>query len=270
MTLFENDYDELVRDLLAAPVIHRGEWQSMTTSGSPIHATHELTFVTTRTPVNLTQQEWDAEVKPDQPWAEEHFQERVSGIPHNPAPSHVRWPYGYTDRHQTHGDKFDHTYPERFWPRWESTEEGGPYNQDWAERQGIRFRYGDLQDVVDLMAKRPLTRQAFLPVWFPEDTGATAGQRVPCTIGYHFLITDGKLDCAYYMRSCDIIRHYRNDVYMAGRLMQWVCEQINQRWREWGSDPVMSVQPGMLNMHISSLHLFTGDRHKVQQKVRRG
>src|SRR5690606_21311676 len=30
---------------------------------------------------------------PDLPWSEQHFQERVSGIPMNPGESYLNWPY---------------------------------------------------------------------------------------------------------------------------------------------------------------------------------
>jgi hypothetical protein len=72
---------------------------------------------------------------------------------------------------------------ERYWPKY----------INWAQDEepqdamfGIRYNYGDLNDVVDLLARSPATRQAVLPVWFPEDTGAVHGERVPCS---HFSIT---------------------------------------------------------------------------------
>jgi thymidylate synthase len=84
--------------------------------------------------------------------------------------------------------------------------------------------------VIDLLRDRPTTRQAFIPIWFPEDTGAHHGERVPCTLGYHLMARDGRLKIVYYMRSCDFLRHFRDDVYMAGRLCQWVCER-RATWR---------------------------------------
>lgn len=266
---FNQLYQDLVRSLLAAPVIHTGEWQAMTTSTSPAHATHELLFESIGADVPDTQPVWDDVIRPDQPWAEDHFQERVSGIPHNPPPSHVDWPHAVRGNgDHLAGKRFDHTYPERFWPKRVSTYGGGAIDQDWAVMQGIRFDYGDLADVVSLLVGRKYTRQAYLPVWFPEDTGATAGQRVPCTLGYHFLARDDRLHCAYYIRSCDIVRHFRNDVYFAGRLMQWICKEVNQRWEDichsQAPGPIPRfISPGRLHMHISSLHLFVGDKHKV-------
>ena len=147
------------------------------------------------------------------------------------------------------GVEFAHTYPERMWPKYAGyIIPGQPLVQ-----KGIRFFYGDLEDVVNLLIKSPGTRQAFLPIWFPEDTGVVHGERVPCTLGYHFMIRNGKLQITYYMRSCDLIRHFQDDVYMAGRLAQWVRDQLNNHLH----NTVYDV--GELVMHIVSLHCFEGD-----------
>jgi hypothetical protein len=79
-------YAMLISDLLDADPVHTGEWQAMKTGSSPMHATHELedvSLVWDRMPGDF------ADIMPfvDQPWATEHFAERVSGIPYNPAPS---------------------------------------------------------------------------------------------------------------------------------------------------------------------------------------
>lgn len=135
--------------------------------------------------------------------------------------------------------------------------------------EGIRYRYGDLNDVVSLLAKEPYTRQAYLPVFFPEDTGAHHGERVPCTLGYHFLLREGKLHINYFIRSCDYLRHFRDDVYLAGRLCQWIVHQliVKEAWTGateqalWGN-----VTPGTLTMFISSLHVFEGDLPKMRRE----
>lgn len=200
-----------------------------------------------------------SDVQPNTPWAEMHFLERVSGVPHNPPPSHAYWPYARDDNiEHLKYDKFSHTYPERMWPR-----EAGMYYPDHEghiKNRGIRFLYGDLNDLVALLAEHPYTRQAYLPIWFPEDlTAANLGERVPCTLGYHFMLRDGKLNMTYFIRSCDLVRFLRDDVYMACRLVQWVLEELKMRrqatWEGLGFRP----KPGTLTMHIVSLHCFEGD-----------
>jgi hypothetical protein len=255
--------------MLDTEPVHTGEWQSKDTSESKVHATYEMMDVRLHLAVPPSVDTLQMMTMPNLPWAEDHFLERVSGIPHNPPPSHKDWPWArHNADHQDGSEKFSHTYPERFWPRF-----AGTHRQSLAKRgsvpsdshQGIRFRYGDLNDVVELLVRRPLTRQAYLPVWFPEDTGAHHGQRVPCTIGYHFMVRDAQLHCWYTIRSCDLVRHLRDDVYLAARLMQWMVQRVNDRWSsEVGNDRTL-LDTGILYMTISSLHAFVGDEWKLRQ-----
>jgi hypothetical protein len=62
---------------------------------------------------------WQQACDPDLPWAEDHFQERVCGQPLNPPPSSAQWPW-YSEEQRKRflkGERFDHTYPERYWPK---------------------------------------------------------------------------------------------------------------------------------------------------------
>lgn len=272
-------YLMMASDLLDTKPIHTGEWQAMDTRGSDMHKTHEIedaTLVWDQVPSNPL----DIMPAVDSTWAREHFAERVSGMPLNPAPSHVRWPYAVRGNADHINEVFDHTYPERFWPKhaghkheWQETEDfcGG--------RPGIRFHYGDLNDVVSLLLRNPLTRQAYLPIWFPEDTGAGLATdpeiakfggpptvRVPCTLGYHFMQRRGFLSCRYYIRSCDIYRHLSNDAYFAVALMRWVCAEINRRTVRTGIQ--LNFRPGSLVMHVASLHAFTGDKQKIKDRMK--
>lgn len=243
---FDDEY-ALIAGLLAdAPVVDVGEWQAIR-GDIPQAKTIEVEDVSLHLEIDSTVKAWREQVHPNLPWAEEHFQERVSGIPHNPPPSHVRWPFaqGSNEAHLT-DTRFSHTYPERLWSRFA----GSRMEFAIQGNQGIRYRYGDLEDVVALLKSSLHTRQAYVPIWFPEDTGAVDGQRVPCTLGYHLMVRNGGLKIVYYIRSCDFFRHFNDDVYMAGRLAQWVGERIG-------------VPATRLVMHISSMHIFEPERERV-------
>lgn len=262
---FEDIMDDLrMMFLKTAQVVDVGEWHSQPVD-NPLLVSRELqdTIIVYRTPVPI--QMLQDEVKPNLPWAEDHFLERVSGRPLNPPPSNEWWPFAEAGnaRHKTEG-VFSHTYPERFWPK-HAGELGRVMAADpeeWARwitnninlrtHFGLRYHYGDLNSVVEQLRDNPETRQAYLPVWFPEDTGAESGQRVPCTLGYHFMIRNGQLSCNYYIRSCDFVRHFRDDLYMAARLTQWICSKLTE------------VMPGEVKMYISSFHIFEGDVAKVR------
>lgn len=226
-----------------------GEWQAIHNPDLPMANTREALDVSFQFPIPESISALQNVVKPNLPWAEDHFKERVSGEPLNPAPSHEWWPYAQKSNkdHMTKEEKFSHTYPERMWPKFAR----GALNP----MLGIRFAYGDLSDVLTRLARNLHTRQAFLPIWFPEDTGAPEGERVPCTLGYHFIVRNNRLHVTYYIRSCDWYRHFRDDVYMAARLSQWLCQELKELY---------DLHPGNLTMHIVSLHIFQAEVPRLE------
>jgi hypothetical protein len=245
---------ELAQGLLQCEPVPRGPVHAQATDEKMLELNH-MTLVWS---VDTNFEAWQETMQPNLPWAEDHFQERISGEPLNPPPSEAYWPFAQQGNAvHKEGQIFSHTYPERFWPRHAASQgfiEGEA--PSLSERYGIRFRYGDLADLVQTMGQNPMTRQAYLPVWFPEDLAAAReGKRVPCTLGYHFLQTGPSLlDCAYFMRSCDLVRFFRDDVYMAGRLLHYVCA-------------FTGLVPGNLVVHISNLHAFEGDKFWLNQQV---
>ena len=251
---------QLYHNLLSAPTVDTGHWQAK--KNVPQTQTRELTNVVIELPIQRTPGSWASWMQPNLPWAEDHFQERVSGEPLNPPPSHVYWPFNQRgNEDHMDGEVFSHSYPERLWPRF-APEPDGP-SVARSPNRGIRYDYGDLRDLVQLLVEEPHTRQAYIPLWFPEDiTAANQAQRVPCTLGYHFLLREGKLHCFYPMRSLDVLRYFQDDAYMAGRLCQWViaqCGNSNDRWRD--------VIPGTLIMHAVSCHCFEGDIPIINHKL---
>lgn len=254
---------QLLRDFSStAEEVDVGQWQSLDVKGDRSKVTWELREAVLAIRMADTISQAQQDILPNLPWAEDHLLERVSGKPYNPPPSQAWWPYiqnGHSE-HLNQG-KFSHTYPERFWPKhagdWEASRGQLGAHHEECERRGIRFNYGDLNDVVDRITNNPLTRQAYLPVWFPEDTGAPATERVPCTLGYLFMIRHNKLHVTYHIRSCDFMRHFRDDVYMAVRLGQWVRDKVD----------LGGIEMGELTMHIGSFHIFEGDRAMVRHRL---
>ena len=145
------------------------------------------------------------------------------------------------------GEKFSHTYMERFWPKYAGE----------GLNLGIRYKLGDLNDLIDTLEKDPTTRQGYLPIWFPEDTGAiqTHGQRVPCTLGYFFIIRGGYIHMSYYIRSCDYLRHFRDDIYLALGLLKYIIGKLTH-----------DIKPGSFKMVIENLHCFYSEKEVLKQK----
>ena len=221
-------------------------WQGVDTKGT----FRELLFFNFSVPVDRTGglDSLREEIKPNLPWADDHFAERVGGKPTNPGEAYKWWPHWMDDMATLSlvDGKFSHTYQERLWPSERRADEDGVLGT--YRRRGAYGVAGNLYDVVKLLRKDPLTRQAYVPIWYPEDTGATHGARVPCTIGYFFIQRNGKLHMRYHIRSCDFNRYFRDDIYMAVRLQLWMVGQLHH--------PVM---PGNFLMDIDSLHVLGRD-----------
>jgi hypothetical protein len=155
-------------------------------------------------------------------WAPLHHSERIGGVPLNPPPSHQIWKGASESMSKRNPSKFSHTYPERFW-------------EDES-----------LGKLVDLLKHEPDTRQAYLPMYLQKDLDdSLAKERVPCSLGWHFMLRDKKLHCFYPMRSLDATKHFGNDLYFVNMLTLWII-------REAGLDAV----PGTLNFQVTSFHYF--------------
>lgn len=214
--------------------INRGEWQALH-DDRPQTKVVELYDVSIDTSVPDTVEEWQEFCQPNLPWAEDHFQERISGEPLNPGEQYKNWPW-YQDgwEAQNSDGTFSHTYMERMW-----TEDND---------------YGTIEDLIHLLIDRPYTRQAFHTIWWPNDTmNAKRGERVPCSLGYLFQMQQGALECYYYLRSCDYIRYMWDDIYMAGRLLQFMVKST-------------SLPLGQLHTKIANLHIFQDEMPRVRRE----
>lgn len=164
---------------------------------------------------------------------------------------------------------FNHNYMQRYWPKFAGMTDKGVIcdrvvkELDLHPNYGIYHAYGDLMDVVRQLAREPLTRQAILPVFFPEDTGAVHGDRVPCSLFYQFFMRNGRLDCVYFLRSCDLFRHFRDDIYLTVRLVLWVLNEVRKL-----NDTFWQVEPGDYVMSITSLHMFRNDYLSLSKEIK--
>lgn len=254
--------------------VHTEKWQGMDISNKPEAETHEL--LNYNFCVDLDGQEdlqfFREDIKPNLPWADDHFLERVCGEPINPGEQWAKWPWGnsansFRAKHDgQHGKagQFNHNYMERYWPKHAGQTPDGSYASrtpasPWKDRNvGIRYDYGDLRDIINQLNNEPQTRQAYFPIFFPEDTGAVHGGRVPCSLGYHFIYRNGVLHINYYLRSCEVYRHFRDDCYLTVRLLLYVLDELRKLDDKW-----KNVIPGTYSMYITSFHCFVNDMRNL-------
>jgi len=239
-------------------VVQTERWQGIDISKRPEAAMREVIGWDFR--VQMPGKElnvYQHEIEPNLPWADDHFAERVCGYPMNPGEQWKNWPFAHkAAEFLDPKGRFEVNYMERFWGAkpFEDTPKEGTATQ----LSGIRGRpYGDLDSIINLLLQQPLTRQAYLPIYWPEDTGA--GGRVPCSLGYHWIMRGGFFHVHYPIRSCDFYRHFRDDIYLAVRLTLWLLEQLEavdpKTWRD--------VKTGYYSMWIGSLHMFVNDYQRL-------
>lgn len=257
--------------------IHTERWQAVDISKNVSAAMVEILNVSLSAPMITEVLPYHrAQIKPNLPWADDHFAERVCGVPINPGTEWANWPWANMADKSRKDEMFNHNYMERYWPKAAGfVDEPTTQPEEYLDKikdvglasrivndkplgngnRGIRNEYGDLDDVVKLLYREPLTRQAYLPIWFPEDTGILNKGRKPCSLGYHFIVRNDQLHIRYDIRSCDLFRHFRDDIYMTVRLAIWVLEKL----RSLDPDVWDHINIGTFTMHITSLHMFIND-----------
>jgi thymidylate synthase len=113
----------------------------------------------------------------------------------------------------------------------------------------LRYTYSErlwyqIDNIIRLLRDKPGTRQAFMAVWDPkEDVAVLERERVPCSIGYHFLIRGNKLIMLYSMRSLEVDKCLGNDMYTASKMLEYIADQVG-------------VEPGYIQFNVGSLHIF--------------
>lgn len=160
------------------------------------------------------------DLEPIQPWADAEWADRLSGIRGHPVNPGEAWKL-----------RSDLWTP--------LLEEDGRFSYTYSERLAH-----SVPPVIFELYERPTSRQAYASVWDPRLDGFMMGtRRVPCSLGYHFMLRNGALDVTYTMRSSDFATHFDNDLWLALKLQTFVAEKINQ--------PV-----GTLTHVVHSLHTY--------------
>ncbi len=159
-------------------------------------------------------------LKPNQPWADKEFSERITESYINPGEAYKERIEVWKDF--LHDGEFAYTYNERM---------------GWA-----------LPTLIAELKKNPNSRQLYLGIWDPQvDIERLGGQsRVPCSLGYLFQLRRGNLNMTYFMRSCDFITHYHNDAYLAVKLLEYVAKQTEHC-------------VGTFTHYMGSLHVYQKD-----------
>jgi thymidylate synthase len=165
-------------------------------------------------------------------WADAEFEERVEVLPSDPNPGKA-WlkRKKVWDQFRNDMGKFDYTYNERI-------------NAN-----------ANLMRVKHELQRNPDTRQAWLPIFDPKDPTYLGGhRRIPCSLGYYFMVREGRLHLTYIQRSADAVVHLGNDIYLAWKMMEHVAKETG-------------YEVGYLTHHIFSLHTYQKDWKILQNGI---
>jgi thymidylate synthase len=220
-TNFTEALNEIKRDLAEMGIeVHPQTMQDKDVRDNPDYETKELSdycYTVKNAADHLS------ELSPTQPWADAEFVERISPTPINPGDAYLLRKDVWTEF--LHEGRFAYTYSERmFWK---------------------------LHKIVNEIKKNPDSRQLYLNIWEGDDLRKLGGiSRVPCSLGYHIKIRNGKLNLTYMMRSCDYATHFQNDVYLACMLMRWLAAATG-------------YEAGNFTHFIGSFHIYKKDAQGV-------
>lgn len=165
------------------------------------------------------------DLTPHQPWAGKEFEERVSYEPRNPGDAWKELPEVWKPMME------DHKGPDGLIYK--------AFSYTYSERMAFQ-----LAAVLYELKNNSDSREAFLGVWnSPVDSQRLSFRRVPCSLGYQFLVRGGSLNLTYLQRSCNFPKHFQDDCYLALKLQIWMGEKLNT--------PI-----GTFSHWIGSLHVF--------------
>lgn len=231
----EEMIEEIKRDLAEMGIVVRpATMQDKYVKGNPDYETKELQNYSYCL-LNARSSEVPGVI---QPWADAEFEERITD-PWDRTPDGEVDPFSIPEylnpgkawelrkevwTEYLHEGKMAYTYNELIW------------NNDQVTK------------IINRLKEDPDSRQLWISLWNPEKDPDFLGgvSRVPCSLGYGLQVRDGKLNLHYVMRSCDFATHFRNDVYLAIKFLEWVAEKTGY--------PV-----GSFTHTIFSLHVYNKD-----------
>lgn len=222
---FREALSEIKRDLSEMGIrVHPHTYQDKFVADNPDFATLELQnygYTVTRPK--------SADLTPTQPWADEEWKERVSGMNGAPVNPGTAWKLReevWCEFLQSDGT-FAYSYGDRF-----------------SRREQIKL-------IINRIKEDPDSRQLFISVYDPSDILKMGGiSRIPCSLGYIIQIRKGKLNFTYLQRSVDFVTHFQNDVYLAVKMQEYLSEYTH-------------YPPGNFTHFVNSLHMFKKDAQGV-------
>lgn len=116
--------------------------------------------------------------------------------------------------------------------------------------------YNQIQNVIDLLAKRTGTRKAVIQLFDAEDISIDR-RHVPCTCTFQFLIRDNKLQMVTYMRSNDAYIGLPHDIFAFTMIQEIIAKALG-------------IEMGAYTHLVGSLHLYKESKVRAHEYVDEG
>lgn len=186
-------------------------------------------------------------------WCDAEFNERVSTFRINPGNAWLLRKEVWEEFLDKDSQEFDYTYGDRL-----NVFPNHPYG-------GPPYGPGILKRVVKELVNNPDTRQAILAIWDTRIDSSRIGgvRRVPCSMYYQVIIRGNKVHLIYNQRSCDIVTHFGNDVYLAWKLKEYIKDEVNKL----RNDADDAYESGYLYHNIASLHAYRKDWETLKRCI---
>lgn len=167
------------------------------------------------------------DLEPTRPWADKEWRERRCGIQGHPINPGEAWQ-----------DRID---------IWGSFLHDGEFSYTYSDRLSS---HDQVQRVIRRLSEDRYSRQLYVSMWAPHDSIKLGIERVPCSLGWHFLYRNNQLNMTYFMRSCDFATHFQNDIYLSMKLLGYVAAGAG-------------LTVGRFTQFMSSLHVYAKDVEDV-------
>jgi thymidylate synthase len=132
---------------------------------------------------------------------------------------------------------------EKYSSFWQQYIRKGKFAYTYVERIQEQLSY-----VIEELHDNPNSRQVVMTIYDRHQDLMNWGglDRVPCSLTYHFLIRNKRLNLIYSQRSCDFFKFFQADVFFAISLQNNIADTLN-------------IKCGNFTHFINSLHVFKKD-----------
>src|SRR5690606_12692423 len=126
--------------------------------------------------------------------------------------------------------------------------------RDWDNYNPFDAPIDQLADVIERIKKNPNDRRLIVTAWNPSDLKYMA--LPPCHMMYQFQVSEGKLNCQMYQRSCDMFLGVPFNIASYSLLTMMVAQ-------------LTGLQPGEFVHTLGDYHIYLNHIDQVKLQLSR-